>query len=399
MHTRTVLQKFFQRSLPSIHARRLQSLQMAVDAVVNGSSVSITGMGRHLRSSARIKHNVKRIDRLVGNQHLHNERKLLYTMMSRWLLKSIEQPLILIDWSPFSKDGKQQLLRAAIPVGGRSMTLYEELHSIGKLGSREVQHRFLLTLKSLLPPCCRPIIIADSGFRVPFYLYVESLGWHWLGRIRGRDYIAWQASEDDWFSAKCLYTRAICQPRRLGIVNWVRSHPLRSCLFLVREPRRGRHSISAAGKRRCSKNSLKNARREGEPWLLVTSCSLSAYSAVCIVKLYKSRMQIEENFRDTKSASYGLGVARENRTTPKRAENLLLIAALATVVLWANGAFAIAQNLHRLVSVNSSSKRPSYSVICTARLLIKYTRLKLPASCINKTQRHIQRYTHELLCH
>jgi hypothetical protein len=398
MHTRTVLQKFFQCPLPSIHTRRLQSLQAAVDAVMNGASVSVTGMGRHLRSAARIKHNVKRVDRLIGNQHLHNERKLLYTMMSHWLLKSIEQPLILIDWSPFSKDGKQQLLRAAIPVGGRSMTLYEELHPVGKLGNREVQHRFLSTLQSMLLPRCRPIIIADSGFRVPFYLYVESLGWHWLGRIRGRDYIAWQAGEGNWFRAKDLYTQAKCQPRRLGVVNWVRSRPLRACLFLIREPRRGRHAISAAGQRRLSRHSKKNACREREPWLLVTSCSLSAHSAACIVKLYKSRMQIEENFRDTKSASYGLGVARENRTTLKRAENLLLISALATVILWANGAFAIAQKLHRLVSVNSSSKRPSYSVIYTARLLIKYTRLKLPASCINKTQRHIQRYTQELLC-
>ena len=77
MHTRTVLQKFFQCPLPSIHTRRLQSLQAAVDAVMNGASVSVTGMGRHLRSAARIKHNVKRVDRLIGNQHLHNERKLL----------------------------------------------------------------------------------------------------------------------------------------------------------------------------------------------------------------------------------------------------------------------------------------------------------------------------------
>lgn len=51
-------------------------------------------------------------------------------------------------------------------------------------------------------------------------------------------------------------------------------------------------------------------------------------------------MQIEENFRDTKSVAYGLGIARENRTTLTRASNLLLIAALATLVLWANGTFA-----------------------------------------------------------
>lgn len=86
MHTRTVLQKFFQCSLPSIHARRLRSLQMAVDAVTNGASVSVTGMGRHIRSPARIKHNVKRVDRLVGNQHLHHERvRQVDDMVGAWV--------------------------------------------------------------------------------------------------------------------------------------------------------------------------------------------------------------------------------------------------------------------------------------------------------------------------
>jgi hypothetical protein len=373
MHTRTVLQKFFQHSFHPVHAKRLTSLQAAVDAVLNGSRVTVTGMGRHIDSSVRIKHCIKRMDRLVGNRLLFGERKLFYRTMTQWLLKGIAEPLILIDWSDFSKDRQQQLLRAAIPVGGRSITLYEELHPEAILGNREVQHRFLSTLQDLVPAHCRPIIIADSGFRVPFFSHVESLGWHWLGRIRGRDFVAWQADNTAWFPAKALYSKATCRPKRLGAASWVRSNPLSAVLVLVRQPRRGRHAMSKAGRPRRSKLSKKNARRANEPWLLVASGSLQDYSARSIVGLYKTRMQIEENFRDTKSESFGLGIARENRTAFYRASNLLLIAALATLILWANGAFAVRQKLQWLVTVNSSSKRSSYSVISIARLLIKHT--------------------------
>jgi len=398
MHTRTVLQKFFQFSFPTVHAKRLLALQAAVDSILQGAPASTTAMGRQLSSPVRIKHRIKRMDRLVGNRLLYNERKLCYRAMCHWLLKAIGQPVILIDWSDFSKDRKQQLLRAAVPVGGRGLVLYEELHPHKLLGNREVQHRFLATLQDLIPAGCQPIIIADSGFKTPFFRQVESMSWHWLGRIRGQDRVAWCDDDASWIPAKSLYLQATCRPKLLGDACWARTNPLAAFLVLVRQPRRGRHAISPAGQRQRSKRSRKNAQRENEPWLLVASNSLREYPARRIVGLYKTRMQIEENFRDTKSGSFGLGIARENRTTFERASNLLLIAALAILILWANGAFAIQQKLEWLVVVNSSSKNPSYSVITVARLLIKYVRLKLPASCINKTQKLIRLYTEALLC-
>ena len=69
MHTSTVLQKFFQHSFPTVHAKRLRALQAAVDAVLVGAPVSVTGMGRHLKSRTRIKHKIKRVDRLVSKQY------------------------------------------------------------------------------------------------------------------------------------------------------------------------------------------------------------------------------------------------------------------------------------------------------------------------------------------
>jgi len=75
-------------------------------------------------------------------------------------------------------------------VGGRALTLYEEVHAQSKLGNRRTQHRFLDQLARMIPESCCPIIVADSGFKTPFYRYIENhLQWLWLGRIRGRDFI------------------------------------------------------------------------------------------------------------------------------------------------------------------------------------------------------------------
>jgi len=56
------------------------------------------------------------------------------------------EPLIVIDWSDLKADQSLHLLRASLPVGGRSLTLYEEVHKQKDLGNRKVQHRFLQPL-------------------------------------------------------------------------------------------------------------------------------------------------------------------------------------------------------------------------------------------------------------
>lgn len=51
------------------------------------------------------------------------------------------------------------------------------MHPQKKLGNRAVQQRFLERLAQLLPAHVAPIIIADAGFKVPFYRAAERLGW------------------------------------------------------------------------------------------------------------------------------------------------------------------------------------------------------------------------------
>lgn len=383
MRTHRVLQKFFSDSFTDIHAKRLDALAAAVDAVAQGAPVSITAMGRSVCSSTRVKHRIKRMDRLIGNRLLGRERIRFYRSITQRLLTSCTQPIILVDWSDFSRDRQQQLLRASLPVGGRAMTLYEELHPYDKLANRTVQHRFLDRLKTILPADCTPVIIADAGFRGPFFRYVQTLGWHWLGRIRNRDYICWEGAPYQWVPAKSVYAVATTRPQDLGVAQWVRRQPLEGRLILIRQPKTGRKDRTFNGAVRLSAHSRKQAKRGHEPWLLVASPSLYTKTAKQIVACYKTRMQIEENFRDTKSTAYGLGIANGRYTSFDRAANLLLIAALALFTLWIIGCLAKARHWDRAIRVNSSSRTASYSTIFLARLIIVHVKKRLSGRCFN----------------
>lgn len=378
MQVINTLHTFLHHALPNLHAARLQALMAAVSAGLSGASLSITALGRALSGKAFIKHKIKRIDRLVGNPHLASERLSLYAAMASWLLKSIPLPLILVDWSPLPDDQSQQLLRASIPVGGRSLTLYEEVQPDSKLGNRRVQQCFLARLKQVLPPYVTPIVVADAGFRTPFFRAVEALGWHWLGRIRNRDLVAFADSPNHWIPAKSLYAKATRKPKLLGAVHWVRSHPLDGQLVAFYRQPKGRKHLTRHRRPSQSKSSLKQAKREKEPWLLVVSPSLQAYSAVSIVAYYRTRMQTEEGFRDTKSIHYGLDLARENRIQAERRANLLLIAALVVFALWLVGLSLKGSVTERHIWVNTGKKHAPYSVIFLARIACQYVQFDLP---------------------
>jgi hypothetical protein len=259
-------------------------------------------------------------------------------------------------------------LRAALPTGGRSVTLYEEIYPLKKLGNRRVQQRFLSSLQALLPANVTPINVADSGFRAPFFREVESLGWHWLRRIRNRDFIAWANLPNDWLAAKPLYAKATRKPKCLGSARWVRSHPLNDELVAFYQPAKGWKHLAAQHRPSKSSASRKHAKREKEPWLLVVSPSLKAFSAARVVAYYPSRMQIEEGLRDTKSMHYGLDFTNESQIEAERRANLLLIAALIIFALWLTGICLKGTDIELHIKVNSSQDHSPYSVIFLARI-------------------------------
>ncbi len=105
------------------------------------------------------------------------------------------------------------------------MTLYEEVHARRYLANRGVQRRFIERLAQALPASARPpIILTDAGFRTPWFQLLAQHNWHWIGRIRNRDFV--RNDGCDWFAAKSLYAQARGQAQDLGRYQSVRSNPI-----------------------------------------------------------------------------------------------------------------------------------------------------------------------------
>ena len=150
MHTTSVLHNLLRNALPSIHSTRLKAVMVSIDALTRGAKASVTSLGRGLAGNTYDKHKIKRMDRLLSNKHLNLERFSVYSTLTGTLVNGLSEPIIAIDWSPLCADQSWQLLRAALPVGGRALTLYEEIHPRSKLGNRNVQHQFLKRLAGML---------------------------------------------------------------------------------------------------------------------------------------------------------------------------------------------------------------------------------------------------------
>jgi hypothetical protein len=376
MHALSILHRCLGPLLDGIHRRRLATLFEAVAATVGGPRLTLTDIGRRFAGGALLRNGIKRADRLLGNRHLQRDARTLYGSLAGLLLAKVAEPLIVIDWSDLKADQSLHLLRASLPVGGRSLTLYEEVHAQKSLGNRKVQHRFLQRLAALVPASAAPIIVADSGFKVPFYREVERLGWRWVGRVRGRDYVK---LKHRWVSCQRIFARATTTPSRLGVGEWVRSNPLRATFVLVRLPKQGRSDKTAAGKRRRSKKSKQSARSAREPWLLVASVRLADWSAKRLVKVYRQRMQIELSFRDMKSQHFGEGLECSASKGNGRFTVLVLIASLAAILLWLIGTAAEHGGLHERLRPGSR-KRRAYSRLFLARLLLTLENCRVVAT-------------------
>lgn len=362
MHARQVSHKLLFNALPWIHKKRLTALEECLLATIDGRRLSVTGIGRSIDSLAKEKHCIKRADRLLSNTHLSGERQDIYHAMTNLMLGVVKRPLILVDWSDLDANKQHFLIRAAVALEGRSHTLYEEVHTI-KTKEKPATHKaFMKKLKSMLPTDCRPIVVTDGGFKVPWFKLIKSLDWDYVGRIRGRTMC--RESEDcEWDYIKNYYSMATTTPKYLGCIEMTRSNPLNCHLILYKGKAKGRHRLNRAGERTYCKHSEVHSEREKEPWILATSLPVTSTLAKKVVKLYSARMQIEEAFRDIKSHRFGTGLELNMTRDQKRLQILMLIGMLATLVLWILGTVVILSGGSRDYQANTEKKRRVLSVL------------------------------------
>ena len=280
-----------------------------------------------------------------------------------------QRPLILIDWSDFTYDRSHLILRASVPVGGRALTLYEEVHAYRYYGNARVEKRFLKTLHALLPEACTPIVVTDAGFLGPWFRAVTKLGWHFIGRLP-KSVLYQEAGQRHWSKCQDLFERATTTSHYVGEVALVRSHPFLCHLYHYRHPRQGRHKMTMFGKRAQSRHSKKNAQREASPWILASSLSPDEATAKQVIQRYRTRMQIEEGFRDLKNHRTGFALSSTRSRSPERLANLLLVGMLATLMLWLMGRMAEAKQRHYQYQANTVRTQRVLSLFYLGCLLV-----------------------------
>jgi len=362
MHARQVSHKILFNTLSWIHKTRLTALEECLLAAIDGEVLSVTGIGRSIDSNAKEKNCIKRADRLLSNPHLHLDHSNIYHAVMQLTVGNIQRPVILVDWSDLDPSNRHFLLRAAVALDGRSHTLYEQVHTIKTKEKPRVHKAFMKQLKSMLPANCRPIVVTDAGFKTPWFRLVRSLGWDFIGRVRGQVMVR-KNKHDNWDHVKTLYSSATTTPKFIGCLEMNRSAPFHCQMVLYKGKSKGRHKLNRAGNRAASKHSKVHSARENEPWILATSLPISSTLAKKCVRLYTTRMQIEESFRDMKSYRYGIGFSLNLSHELKRLQTLIMIAMLANLILWLLGTVAENMGEARNYQANTVKDRRVLSII------------------------------------
>lgn len=331
-----------------VDLRRVKVLLGIVDALLTCSRLSLTSLGRSLASDAAPKHRIKRVDRFLGNPHVWNERLHYYNALAGRLLGRSRRPVVLLDWTQLV--GPYWALTAAIASVGRGVPIYNEVHPKARVGNREVQRAFLATLARILPPGSKPVIVADAGFKTPFFRIVDGMGWDFVIRLRGRCSLK-RDRPRQFLPFKRAFAMASDEARSLG--DWI---PYAGQYWwpyrIILGPR-------PTARRRREPSYYQ--RRAIEPWLLATT--IQSELPKVIVDLYAKRMQIEETFRDTKNVRFGWSFDHAGSKSAERLELLMLVAALALAAALLAGAAAEERGLARRYQANTVRSQRVISLV------------------------------------
>lgn len=175
MYATQLLHNTLKKSCPKIHSSRLNSLVSAVNSLLLGKRLTLTGLGRSSPGSTQVKHKIKRIDRLVGNIHIHTEVMDCYKALARLLIGTKKHPLIIVDWATVDERNTFHVLKASLAYEGRAITIYDQVEykSRPKKEFDNSHDQFIENLSKILPQNCQPIVISDAAFTAKWFKRIE----------------------------------------------------------------------------------------------------------------------------------------------------------------------------------------------------------------------------------
>jgi hypothetical protein len=361
MHLQGLLHKLFGNAANFIDKRIHAILLQSAETLPSSAHLSLTSIGRSLSSATTVKHNIKRIDRLFSNRTLHNKGVIYFEVIAKHILNDNKRPTIIVDWSGLTRCGEFHMLSANVCVGGRALPILTKSYHESEYLKRKTHENFLLQLSLILPKDCHPIIVTDAGFRNPWFKLVVQKGWDFVGRVRHNTQYRLE-NIMSWKTIKSLYSLATPTPYYLFKAYLAKENPLKCYFYIYKEKHKNRVKKNLRGKKvRCS-SSKKHEKSAKEPWLIVTSISTDQLKAKQIIDIYKSRMQIEEYFRDLKNTKNGFGLRHCRSFQKDRLNVALLIGGIAAFMLWIIGLMTIQKNMHFSFQSNTLKSRNVLSV-------------------------------------
>lgn len=301
------------------------------------------------------------------------------------LTSSLSLCVIAVDWSGYPSQ-QYHVLRASLICDGRSIPLLSWGVPSEKQQNAQIQKDFLNALAGAVNPHARVIIVTEAGFQNAWFRHIKSLGWDFIGRIRGNIQMRLVSKGEYWFKRQEL--QASSKPEYLGHGTLARAEYAQcdGYFYLHKKASKGRKNKRS----RCDITrpaQIKDARSAAaEPWLLFSN--IDDFKPREIMKLYSHRMQIEQNFRDEKSERFGFGLRASYSRSAGRMLVLSLLATLSTIVLLLLGYHAKNKGLHLRYQANSIKSRRVISYLTLAKNILRHSPLILKRTVLSTVLKH-----------
>lgn len=375
MTAHKILHEYLEDCCGTIHKARLAALMDVAAALQRSKNLTLTGMGRKLNSQAKIKHKIKKVDRLEGNKHLYQELNELYAGLSSYVFSLISQDKsipVVVDLCYLQDDHAIQMLSAEIATKGRTIPLYRELFQEGELKGRASS--FIENLVTCLPSERKVVVIMDAGFSVDWFKAIEAQGWYWVCRIRQGKSLKFSAQED-WINVRDFLGEIAEKTKNYNNVLLTREHK-HLCRIITTRPKAGNNALKSAPSRQKNRKVASGAhvRSAKEPWILATNLP-DTDKAVHVIKCYTKRMQIEESFRDIKSHQFGLSSRYVRTANVMRLAIKMLLAAIAQIVFWVIGIIGHSQGMQSFFQANTVKNKKVFSYFTLGQLIMEHDQL------------------------
>jgi len=366
MHKTVFCQKLFDNALSdSIHKARKDCLiQMTRDLLDYDTTLSVTEIGKKLTTKTTVKHKIKMAHYFVNNYKLEKNIPTIFQGFAQLFWGQAKELVILIDWSGACSPG-YYVLEASVVAHGRSVPLYYEIHPSSEQQNEVTHNQFLMRLKEIIPEGIHVTLITDAGFYTKWFGQVVALGWDFIGRISSTYHYRHEGTSQ-WNSIDTLLYSGLERPDALGKVHLGKRNTVTGYLYTYRQRLSGKLRKK---KHKCHDHDRSYSDGYKRGWVLLSTLKRPP---LALVRYYKKRMQIEQNFRDIKSESLGLGLRRNASSGTTRMNMLFFLATLLIIIFWWLGLMMETAGKHRAYQANSIKNKRVRSFIHLARLGVRH---------------------------